>query len=47
LDRGPGRLNLQSFSPDKYIHLIKFTPEPFPGLQIRFARELERIGGVE
>src|SRR5580693_1203665 len=28
LDRGPGRLNLQSFSPDKYIHLIKFAPEP-------------------
>jgi hypothetical protein len=29
LDRGPGRLNLQSLSPDKYIHLIKFAPEPF------------------
>src|ERR1700726_2568951 len=28
LDRGPGRLNLQSLSPDKYIHLIKFAPEP-------------------
>jgi hypothetical protein len=28
LDRGPGRLNLQSFSPDKYMHLIKFAPEP-------------------
>src|SRR6202047_3041949 len=28
LGRGPGRLNLQSLSPDKYIHLIKFAPEP-------------------
>ena len=28
LDRSPGRLNLQSLSPDKYIHLIKFAPEP-------------------
>src|SRR5271165_4778964 len=28
LDCGAGRLNLQSLSPDKYIHLIKFAPEP-------------------
>jgi len=28
LDRGPGRSNLQSLSPDKNIHLIKFAPEP-------------------
>src|SRR3984893_15136943 len=39
LDSGPGRLNLQSLSPDKYIHFIKFAPEP----RLRLHRSRPRL----
>jgi hypothetical protein len=42
LDRGPGRLNLQSLSPDKYIYLTNLHQNlrsdrlmPYPGHSIR------------